>query len=49
MSKPEPRGHVDNDIKHNTTKINAIDERVTKLETKIVELEDEIKKLKSHN
>jgi peptidoglycan hydrolase CwlO-like protein len=49
MSKIESRGHLDNDIKHNTTKINALDERVTKLETKIVELEDEIKKLKSHN
>ena len=49
MSKPESRGHVDNDIKHNTIKINAIDEGITKLETKIVELEDEIKKLNSHN
>ena len=49
MSKPESRGHVDNDIKHNTTKINVLDERVTKLETKIVELEDEIKKLKSNS
>ena len=49
MSKIESRGHVDNDIKHNTTKINALEERVTKLETKIVELEDEIKKLKSHD
>jgi len=49
MTKIESRGHVDNDIKHNTTKINSIDERVTKLETKIVELEDEIKKLKSHS
>jgi peptidoglycan hydrolase CwlO-like protein len=49
MSKIESRGHVDNDIKHNTTKINAVDERVTNLETKIAELEDEIKKLKSHN
>ena len=49
MSKLESRGHVDNDLKHNTTKINAVDERVTKLETKIVELEDEIKKLNSHD
>jgi hypothetical protein len=29
MSKIESRGHVDNDIKHNTTKINALEERVT--------------------
>ena len=49
MSKIESRGHVDNDIKHNTAKINAIDDRVTKLETKIAELEDEIKNLKSNS
>jgi predicted RNase H-like nuclease (RuvC/YqgF family) len=49
MFKIESRGHVDNDIKHNTIKINALEERVTKLEAIVAELEDEIKKLKSHD
>jgi outer membrane murein-binding lipoprotein Lpp len=47
MSKIESRGHVDNDIKHNTAKINAVDERVMKLEAKIAELEVEIKSLEA--
>ena len=42
MSKIESRGHVDNDLKHNTAKINTIEDKVTKLE-------DEIKKLKSNS
>ena len=49
MSKIESRGHVDNDIKHNTAKINVIEDKVTKLETKIAELENEIKIIKSNS
>jgi peptidoglycan hydrolase CwlO-like protein len=49
MSKMESRGHVDNDIKHNAAKINAVDEKVTKLEAKIAELEEIIKNLKSND
>ena len=47
MSKIESRGHVDNEIKHNLTKINAVDERVKILEAKVAKLEEEIKSLKN--
>jgi peptidoglycan hydrolase CwlO-like protein len=46
MSRIESRSHVSNEIQHNATKINAVDERVTKLEAKIKELEDIIERLK---